>query len=132
MARFTTQELDTAITEADFGTLTPFDKTRHKYEQILIAYEWLDAQPKIKRPPECGYNLKHIIEAWGEYYIPVGAVIVAAHLHPQISGRYPCYNISARLILPDVNRLSGIPSAFKHPSYGESGDYNYVYGNRKE
>lgn len=130
MARFTIQELDEAIQAVDFGIHPPFDKKRHPYEQILIAYEWLDAQPKIKGPQDRSFNLKNIIAEWGKCYLVEGAVIVAAHLHPQISGTYPYYNLGLRLILPKVERISDIPEAFTHCFSKKN--YSYVYGNRKE
>lgn len=79
---------------------------------IRIAYEWLDAQKKTKNPSKKLYPLKHIIESWAGRYISRTDVDVAAFLHPDIHGIYPCFNISTRLTLPSAERLRGIPEAF--------------------
>jgi hypothetical protein len=81
---------------------------------IRMAYEWLDAQNKIRSPIKKTYALKHIIEKWAGRYVSTTDVDVAAFLHPEISGTYPHFNISARLTEPSVSRLKGISEAHKH------------------
>lgn len=80
---------------------------------IRIAYEWLDAQAKLKAPnARRSRPLKHIIEKWGGRYVSTTDVDVAAELHPDVHGRYPHFNISSRLTRPSDVRLSGIGEAF--------------------
>lgn len=81
---------------------------------IRMAYEWLDAQRKIKNLTTKTYALKHIIEKWSGRYVSIPDVDVAAFLHPEIHGIYPHFNISARLTKPSESRLNGISEAFKH------------------
>jgi hypothetical protein len=80
---------------------------------IRIAYQWLDAQKKIKNPTTRGYDIKHLIENWAGCYVSQADVDVAALIHPEINGTYPYFNISARLTEPSVERLKGISEAFK-------------------
>jgi hypothetical protein len=90
---------------------------------IRIAYEWLDAQKILKHPRRSSRPLKHIIEKWGGRYVSQSDVEVAAYLHKDISGDYPNYNISARLVQPSTVRLMGIGEALTHgpsKSYSEN------------
>lgn len=80
---------------------------------IRMAYEWLDAQKKIKSLTTKIRPLKHIIEKWAGRYISDTDVEVAAFLHPEIYGIYPYFNISARLTEPSILRLREISEAFK-------------------
>ncbi|GHB40353.1 hypothetical protein GCM10007094_32100 [Pseudovibrio japonicus] len=92
----------------------------HEHDDcIRIAYEWLDAQKKLKNTTSGFRPLKHIIEEWGGRYVSQADVEVAAWLHPKIKGTYPYYNISARLILPSEHRLNDISEAFSQPNYRE-------------
>lgn len=94
------------------------DEPLHEHPDcIRIAYEWLDAQIKTKSATTKTLPLKHIIEKWGGRYVSTSDVEVAAQLHSEIKGKYPYYNISARLTEPSKVRLSGISEAYKH-------DYN--------
>lgn len=79
---------------------------------VRIAYEWLDAQLKIKHPRPSYRPLKHIIEKWAGRYVSQTDVEAAALLHPDIKGKYPEVNISARMTEPRVSRLAGISQAF--------------------
>ncbi len=82
------------------------DGVRHDNNDcIRMAYEWLDAQRKIKNLTTKSYPLKHIIEKWAGRYISTSDVDVAAFLHPDICGEYPHFNISARLIEPPSSKL---------------------------
>jgi hypothetical protein len=88
-------------------------KPHHEHPDcIRLAYQWLDAQKKTK-----GANMrqtapiKHAIERWAGRYISTNDVEVAAYLHPEVHGRYPCYNLSQRLIWPNERRLEGIGEA---------------------
>jgi hypothetical protein len=55
--------------------------------------------------------LKHIIERWAGRYVSQSDVEVAAALHPGITGSYPNFNLSKRLVLPNDRRLVGIGEA---------------------
>jgi len=77
---------------------------------IRIAYEWLDAQKKIKKPNGRHLPLKHLIEKWANRYVSQSDVEVAAYLHPEVHGSYP-FNIGRRLIRPDERRLERIGEA---------------------
>jgi len=79
---------------------------------IRIAYEWLDAQQKTKNPRNVPHDLKHLIEQWAGRYVSQSDVEIAAHLHPEILGSHPFYNISSRLTEPSVDRLKNIAQAF--------------------
>lgn len=79
---------------------------------IRMAYEWLDTQKKIKGTTTKYYPLKHIIEQWCGRYISTSDVEVAAHMHPEIHGQYPFFNISTRLTRPSTVQLTGICEAF--------------------
>lgn len=83
------------------------------YDCIRMAYEWLDAQKKIRNPTTKTRPLKHIIEKWAGRYVSTTDVDVAAFLHPEIHGTYPHFNISALLTEPSVSRLEGISEAFR-------------------
>ena len=92
---------------------------------IRIAYEWLDAQIKLKGTTKKAYPLKHIIEKWAGRYVSRTDVDVAAELHPEIKGKYPYFNISSKLTRPNIKRLEGIAQAFTQ-NYNEGvGDYPY-------
>lgn len=81
---------------------------------IRIAYEWLDAQGTRQTPSGRGWELKHMIENWAGRYVSQSDVDVAAEMHPRIYGRYPDFNLSTRLVVPNDCRLSGLGEAFKH------------------
>ena len=86
--------------------------TFHEHNDcIRLAYEWLDAQKTISSPNGKFRPLKHIIEKWAGRYVSQSDVEVAAVLHPRISGKYADFNLSARLVLPNDRRLSGIGEA---------------------
>ena len=80
---------------------------------IRIAYEWLDAQKKISQPRKTCGPVKHIIECWSGCYISQSDVEVAATLHKNIEGKYPSFNLSARLTEPRHSRLDDIPKKKK-------------------
>jgi hypothetical protein len=123
----TDDEIDAAKVRTAYG-----DKAHHEHPDcIRMAYEWLDAQPKTKRPIPTPFALKHIIEAWAGRYVSQTDVEVAAEMHPDIIGRYPYFNISKRMVLPNAGRLDGIDEAGHHPSYREK-NMTDVYGNRAE
>jgi hypothetical protein len=84
----------------------------HEHDDcIRIAYEWLDAQATTKGLGRLNRPLKHIIERWGGRYVSQSDVEVAAEMHPKIRGRYPYFNISARLVQPSDARLKAIKEA---------------------
>jgi hypothetical protein len=99
---------------------------------IRIAYEWLDAQTKTASANKrTTFSIKHIIERWAGRYVSASDVDVAAAMHPAISGTYPYFNISSRLIEPHPRRLSKIAEAGTQPSYCER-EVSDVYGPRRE
>lgn len=89
----------------------PIDAHHEHDDCIRMAYEWLDAQNVRATPSKKGRALKHIIEKWAGRYISTSDVEVAASMHPRIRGKYPDFNLSARLVLPSDRRLVGIGEA---------------------
>jgi hypothetical protein len=84
----------------------------HEHDDcIRMAYEWLDAQKKTIGVSKKIFAIKHIIEKWSGRYISQSDVDVAAHIHPEVKGYYPYFNISSRLTLPNIDRLKGILQA---------------------
>jgi hypothetical protein len=100
-------------------------KPLHEHDDcIRMAYEWLDAQLKTKRPVSSMLPLKHIIQAWCGRYLSQADVEAAAFLHPDIRGEYPNYNFSRKLTFPEDERLWDIDEAFKHKeTYCRNGRY---------
>jgi hypothetical protein len=82
-------------------------------ECVKIAFAFLDAQVKTKKPCSEGKPLKHIIEGWAGTYVSMSDVEMAAILHPEIQGEYPYFNISNRLVFPCYERLKGLTTPFK-------------------
>lgn len=115
-------DIEIKIAKSKVGKSTSDNYHEHN-DCIRIAYEWLDAQTKIKRRVHKEYSLKHLIERWAGRYISRDDVEVAAFLHPDIEGEYPFYNISSRLTLPDIKRLAEIPEAFTQGQH-ENQSYN--------
>lgn len=84
----------------------------HEHDDcIRMAYEWLDAQNVRATPSGKSRPLKHIIEKWAGRYVSQSDVEVAAAMHPRIRGKYPDFNLSARLVLPSDKRLEAIEEA---------------------
>lgn len=84
----------------------------HEHDDcIRMAYEWFDAQNVRATPSGKSRPLKHIIEEWAGRYVSQSDVEVAATMHPRIRGKYPDFNLSARLVLPSDKRLEGIGEA---------------------
>jgi len=84
----------------------------HEHDDcIRLAYEWLDAQNVRATASGKSRPLKHIIEKWAGRYVSQSDVEVAASMHPRIRGKYPDFNLSARLVLPSDKRLDGIGEA---------------------
>lgn len=85
----------------------------HEHDDcIRFAYEWLDAQTKLSAPNKRKARpIKHIIERWAGRYVSTSDVEVAAHMHPGITGEYPYFNISSRLVHPNQRRLAGLGQA---------------------
>ena len=100
-------------------------KPLHEHDDcIRMAYEWLDAQLKTKRPVSSMLPLKHIIQTWCGRYLSQADVEAAAFLHPDIRGVYPNYNFSRKLTFPEDERLWDIDEAFKHKeTYCRNGRY---------
>lgn len=112
------------IREAKSVTRYSLASQNHGHEDcIRIAYEWLDAQLKTKRPNRRSTRpLKHMIERWAGRHVSMSDVEVAATLHPDIHGEYPWFNISSRTVRPNRRRLDAIGEAGAHPSYVEDSD----------
>ncbi|MBT2242648.1 hypothetical protein JQK15_03780 [Sphingobium sp. BHU LFT2] len=88
------------------------DKPFHEHPDcIRLAFEWLDAQRTVKGAGQKHLALKHVIEKWAGRYVSETDVNVAAELHPRITGKYPNFNLSARLTRPHDRRLKGIGEA---------------------
>ncbi len=112
---------DKEIEEAKKRTKYTLDSQHHEHNDcIRIAYEWIDAQKKIKNKSNKATALKHVIEKWGGRYISTSDVCVAAELNPDVHGVYPYFNISSRLTEPSIKRLNGIEEAMKHSNYRDS------------
>jgi hypothetical protein len=94
---------------------------------IRMAYQWLDAQIRLKMPRKHHLALKHCVEHWAERYVSQSDVEVAAAMHG-LSGRYPYYNYSAQLVWPSPRRLEGILQARTMKNYRQHDplrDYNW-------
>ncbi|MBM9515039.1 hypothetical protein [Desulfogranum marinum] len=122
MHNFTDAEIEQAKRATNY---IDNDTAYHQHPDcIRIAYQWLDAQTKTMQPNKrSGWAIKHLIERWGGRYVSQSDVEVAAHLHPDIEGRYPYFNISSRLMDPNISRLEGIPEAFQHMNYRDQHDF---------
>lgn len=96
------------------ANIPPNGGLHQHHDCIRIAYEWLDAQKKLKNPSKKQVASKHLIENWSGRYVSASDVIVAAYLHPDIKGEYPYLNIGSRLIEPSKERLKNIGEAFTH------------------
>lgn len=106
----TDAQIENAKSATNYGTSEPC----HEHPDcIRLACEWLDAQKKTFSKRNVNL-LKHSIEEWCGRYISATDVMVAATLHPDIKGEYPCFNISAKLTLPSKDRLNNIGEAFAH------------------
>jgi hypothetical protein len=103
---------DAEIEAAKARTVYSAQEGLHEHNDcIRMAYEWLDAQNTVKVAKKRYLALKHIIEKWAGRYVSQSDVEVAAVLHPRITGKYPNFNLSARLVLPNDRRLEGIGEA---------------------
>lgn len=102
----------------------PYKPTHESNERIRIAYQWLDAQKKIKTINKRLYfPVKHMVEGWCGDYISRDDVEIAAAIHPNIKGEYPDFNISQMLTLPSKKRLAGID--LQGQGYKNSFEYKY-------
>ena len=117
---------DAEIEDAKKGFIYSLPEGHHEHPDcIRIAYQWLDAQKLRKTPSGKSWALKHIIEAWGGRYVSMTDVEIAGFLHPDINGRYPDFNLSARLIKPSQSRLNGLSEA-NTQNYNDDG-YDHCY-----
>ena len=98
------------------------------FNKVRMAYSWLDAQRRAKGLTQTYLPLKHMIEAWANFYIPAQAVCIAVNLHPDFFGKkYPHFNLKKdRIIRPDRKRLEGIPGVGSH-NYSEKWNANYYH-----
>lgn len=97
---------------------------------VRIAYAWLDAQKKIQTSCRQSYPIKHYIEKWAGRYVSQDDVELAAYLHPEISGKYPNFNISSKLTEPRRSRLKDVSEAMTQISYHQNYDPK-VYKNQE-
>jgi hypothetical protein len=97
----------------------------HEHDDcIRMAYEWLDAQTKIKR--KRGDDWKHWVQHWCGRHITVDDIKVAAHLHPDVQQDGEKLNISSVKVLPAFNRLIGIDEAYsQNPHMSEDRKRSY-------
>lgn len=95
------------------------EEPNHEHDDcIRIAYQWLDAQPKLSRTTRHSFvDLKGLIEHWGGRYVSRHDVEVAAALHPKIFGAYPYFNLGSKRVFPSFDRLANIPEANSQPDY---------------
>ncbi|KYK50602.1 hypothetical protein [Bradyrhizobium liaoningense] len=83
-------------------------------DSVRVAYQWLDAQITTKKKLMPTSPLSEIIQVWSGRFVAAFDVEAAAEMHPTIRGTYPKFNISSRLTLPSVLRLTGIIGARTH------------------
>lgn len=89
-----------------------------------IAYQWLDAQAKVKEARADDW--KHLIERWGGRYTTDEDVKQAANDHPDVHYKDGRLNISRRLKVPSEERLADIRSARTMNTYSvQQQDYRY-------
>jgi len=117
--------IDNAIKlkKADSSYDSSYDGHHEHNDCIRMAYEWLDAQKKIKGKIQLIHPIKHLVEQWSGRYVSTSDVIIAASLHPSIHGKYPQFNISSRLTLPSDSRLKAFPQARSMDYTLEKSDY---------
>lgn len=77
---------------------------------IRAAYVFLDVQRKLLHPTSKAICWKHAVEWWAGFNVSQADVEVAAHMHPEVFGRYPYYNIHANYVHPADCRLVGLES----------------------
>ena len=106
----TEEQIECGKKEVNYSLNEPPFHEHH--DCVRIAYAWFDAQAKLGNSTKRTPSLKHIIEKWAGRYVSTADVELAAHLHPEIHGRYPRFNISTRLTLPSGSRLKDISEAF--------------------
>ena len=109
----TDQEIQLAISKI---SKNPNNLHEHP-DCVRIAYAWLDAQKKIQSACRQSYPIKHYIEKWAGRYVSESDVEVAAYLHPEITGKYPNFNISSNLTEPRRTRLTNISEAMTQLDY---------------
>ena len=110
MTKITKEQIEAAKKKTKYSLHDPL----HEHDDcIRIAYEWLDAQHKLKTKCRHPFPLKHLIEKWAGRYVSTSDVEVAATIHQHVKGEYPNYNISNRLIEPSTSRLDHIGEANK-------------------
>lgn len=100
------------------ATHTIREKLHEHNDCIRFAYEWLDAQIKTKGVQKKPHDLKHLIQRWAGRYVSSSDVEVAAHLHPDIRGQYPYFNISSKL----TPKPSTCPRAIANTPNGRRSD----------
>ena len=115
----TKEQINKAKQETEYSNPDPLHQ---KDDCIRMAYEWLDAQNITKNPLKRPYAMKHLVEQWAGRYVSQSDVEVAAHLHQQIFGDYPHYNISSKLTEPSTERLKGISEANTHKAKRDQHD----------
>jgi hypothetical protein len=119
---------DAQIDSAKARTIYTHGQPLHEHNDcIRFAYEWLDAQRKIKGLTKKSFAIKHLIERWAGRYVSTSDVEVAAVLHSEIKGTYPYFNISARLTNPSKHRISHLGQAFTHDYHDRDNQKTYTY-----
>lgn len=79
----------------------------HAHDDLIrIAYEWLDAQARTSDTSTKRFPIRDLIVNWSGCPVSVSDIGVAATLHA-LRGRYPYFNVSARLTEPAKRRLDG-------------------------
>lgn len=107
------KEMNMTLTDQQISaakTALKLHEPRHEHNDcIRMAYEWLDAQTKMKRKRSDDW--KHLVEHWCGHHITCDDITVAAHLHPAIQQDGDRLNLSSIKILPRFARLDGIGEA---------------------
>jgi hypothetical protein len=93
---------------------------------IRFVYEWLDAQWTVRGKSKRPIAIKLLVAQWAGRYVSTSDVEVAAEMHPRISGKYPNFNISAKLVLPSRDRISMLSQAFTQ-EYNQFRTDNYAF-----
>jgi hypothetical protein len=79
---------------------------------VRIAYQFLDAQKKIKNPTVSRVPIKSAMKDWSGFYVSGSAIDLAISLHPELVGDHLCLNIPrSQWVIPDRARLAGVMQA---------------------
>lgn len=112
-----------AVDKAFALGLTGKGRNHEHPDCVRMCFEWIDAQTRTQNIVRGARPFKHMVEYWCGRYVSQSDFAVAAMLHSDIRGVYPYFNLSHRLVEPNVSRLANIGQAFAHghkTGYAES------------